>query len=175
MINDTKSETIRRAGPEDAETLSALSAVTFAAAFADLYWPHDLEAFQREAYAVEKSRRELADPAVAVWLAERDGVAIGYALAGPSDLPHPDVTPDCGELKRIYILPKAQGSGLGSRLMDEAMAWLLRDGPRRLWIGVWSGNRGARRLYERMGFTKVGEYYFSVGEARDREFIMRRD
>ena len=85
------------------------------------------------------------------------------------------MTPECGELKRIYVLPEAQGSGLGSRLMDEAMAWLLRDGPRRLWIGVWSGNRGARRLYERMGFTKVGEYYFSVGQARDREFILRRD
>ena len=94
MINDTKSETIRRAGPDDAETLSAISASTFAGAFADLYWPHDLEAFQREAYAVEKSRRELTDPGIAVWLAERDGVAIGYALAGRSDLPHPDVTPE---------------------------------------------------------------------------------
>ena len=63
---------------------------------------------------------------------------------------------------------------VGSRLMAEALRWLERDGSRRIWIGVWSGNRGARRLYERMGFAKVGEYYFKVGEAMDREFILRR-
>jgi len=58
--------------------------------------------------------------------------------------------------------------------MSQALAWLERDGPRRIWIGVWSGNRGARRLYEQLGFAKVGEYYFKVGEAMDREFILRR-
>jgi GNAT superfamily N-acetyltransferase len=175
MIKEAPIDTIRRAGPGDAETLSSLSAATFTAAFGHMYWPRDLEAFVSRAYGVEACRRDLADPATAVWLAERDGVAVGYALAGRCDLPHPDVTAACGELKRIYLTPAAQGGGLGSRLLDEAFAWLLRDGPRRLWIGVWSGNRGARRLYERMGFAKVGEYYFKVGEALDREFILRRD
>ena len=167
-------ETIRRAAPADAETLARLSRETFAAAFADLYWPEDFEAFTRTAYGLEKTRRELADPNIAVWLAERDGVAIGYALAGPCDLPHSDVTPRCGELKRIYLTSDAQGGGVGSRLMAEAFQWLERGEPRPIWIGVWSGNRGARRLYERLGFTKVGEYYFKVGEAMDREFILRR-
>ena len=167
-------ETIRRAGPADAETLVELSRTTFADAFGDIYWPEDIQAFSRTAYGLEKTRRELADPRIAVWLAERDGVAIGYALAGPCDLPHSDVTPACGELKRIYLTAAALGGGVGSRLMAEALQWLERDGSRRIWIGVWSGNRGARRLYERMGFTKVGEYYFKVGEAMDREFILRR-
>ena len=67
-----------------------------------------------------------------------------------------------------------QGGGTGSRLIGGALGWLERDGPRRLWIGVWSGNLGARRLYARLGFEKVGEYYFKVGEALDREFILRR-
>ncbi len=109
-----------------------------------------------------------------MWLAEREGAPIGYALAGPCDLPHSEVTAACGELKRIYLTPAAQGAGLGSRLMTQALDWLERDGPRRIWIGVWSGNRAARRLYERLGFAKVGEYYFKVGEAMDREFILRR-
>jgi len=63
---------------------------------------------------------------------------------------------------------------LGGRLMETALAWLERDGPRRLWIGVWSGNLGAQRLYERAGFRKVGEYGFRVGGSTDHEFILSR-
>jgi ribosomal protein S18 acetylase RimI-like enzyme len=167
-------DVIRRVGPADAETLADLARTTFRAAFADLYWPADLEAYEQTAYGLEKTRRELADPKNGVWLAERDGAAIGYIQVGPCDLPHSEVTADCAELKRIYLAADAQGGGLGSRLMAEAFAWLERDGPRRIWLGVWSGNRAARRLYERLGFAKVGEYYFKVGEALDREFILRR-
>ena len=165
---------IRRALPADAPAVAAIGRATFAGAFGHLYWPSDLEAFLNDAHGLERTARDLADPACAVWLAEAGGAAVGYALAGPCDLPHPEVTPACGELKRIYVAPNAQGGGLGSRLMGEALTWLERHGPRRLWIGVFSGNLGARRLYERLGFEKVGEYYFQVGEARDREFIMRR-
>ena len=41
---------IRRAAVGDAETLSALSAETFSAAFAHLYPPADLAAFLAESY-----------------------------------------------------------------------------------------------------------------------------
>ncbi|MDQ2860201.1 MAG: GNAT family N-acetyltransferase [Pseudomonadota bacterium] len=165
---------IRRALAADAPAVAAIGRATFAGAFGHLYWPADLEAFLQEAHGLERIVRDLADPECAIWLAEADGEVVGYALAGPCDLPHPEVSPACGELKRIYVSRSAQGGGLGSRLMSEALAWLERDGPRRLWIGAWSGNEGARRLYERLGFEKVGEYYFQVGAARDREFILRR-
>ncbi len=165
---------IRRAFAADAPALAAIGRATFAGAFGHLYWPEDLEAFLAAAYDVERTRRELEDPRCAVWLAESGAEVVGYAVAGPCDLPHPEVTAACGELKRVYVTQGVQGGGTGSRLVGEALAWLERIGPRRLWIGVWSGNEGARRLYERLGFEKVGEYYFQVGEARDREFIMRR-
>jgi GNAT superfamily N-acetyltransferase len=165
---------IRRALPDDAETLSRIGAETFVETFGHLYPPEDLAAFLDAAYGLEKTRRDLADPAKAAWLVEADGAVVGHALAGPCDLPHDEVTPDCGELKRLYVLKRLQGDGTGSRLLAETLAWLERDGPRRLWIGVWSENLGAQRLYGRMGFEKVGEYEFLVGETRDREFILRR-
>jgi ribosomal protein S18 acetylase RimI-like enzyme len=54
------------------------------------------------------------------------------------------------------------------------MAWLERDGPRDLWIGVWSENVGAQRFYGRHGFVRVGDYGFQVGSVTDHEFILRR-
>lgn len=166
--------TIRRAVADDAEALSRIAAETFTETFAHLYPPEDLADFLAGAYAVDKMRRDLADPAKALWIVQADGRAVGHALAGPCDLPHPDVTPACGELKRLYLLRAHQGGGLGSQLLAEALDWLQRDGPRPLWIGVWSENYGAQRLYGRMGFEKVGEYEFPVGRVRDREFILRR-
>lgn len=165
---------IRRAGSADAETLAALGVRTFAETFAHLYPPKDLEAFLAEAYGVERTRADLADPRKAFWLVEADGAPVGYALAGPCALPHADVTPACGELKRIYVVKGRQGAGLGRRLFAEVLGWLQAEGPRNVWIGVWSENHGARRFYERHGFRIVGEYDFSVGETIDHEFIMRR-
>lgn len=165
---------IRRAELADAPTLAALGARTFRETFAHLYPPADLEAFLADAYGLERTRADLAHPAKASWLVEAGGVPIGYALAGPCGLPHPDVTAACGELKRIYLLKDHQGGGLGKALFAQVMAWLLRDGPRDVWIGVWSENFGAQRFYERQGFAKVGEYGFEVGETVDLEFILRR-
>jgi len=166
--------TIRRAGPADADTLAALGARTFVETFAHLYDPDDLRLFLAEAYDVARTRADLADPAKASWLVEADGQAIGYASVGPCGLPHPDVTPACGELKRIYFLKDRQGGGLGKALFAEALDWLQSGGPRTIWIGVWSENFGAQRFYERQGFEKVGEYGFAVGKTVDREFILRR-
>jgi diamine N-acetyltransferase len=165
---------IRRAGPADAEALSAIGKATFSETFAHLYPPEDLEAFLAESYGLAKTRADLANPAKAAWLVEEDGEVIGHALAGPCKLPHAEVTPACGELDRLYLLKAHQGGGLGSRLLAEVFAWLEKDGPRDLWIGVWSENFGAQKLYARHGFEKVGTYDFVVGNTRDHEFILRR-
>src|SRR5688572_13099673 len=167
---------IRRAVPADAPTLSVLGACTFVEAFGHLYSPADLQAFLEESHSPQVYAALLANPDYALWLAhDAAGQAIGYALAGPSALPHADVQPGDGELKRLYLLGSAQGTGTGTRMFEQALAWLERDGPRRLWISVWSENHGAQRFYGRYGFEKAGEYEFIVGQQRDHEFIFRRD
>ena len=165
---------IRRAQLSDAAALSDLGARTFTETFAHLYPPQDLSAFLAQAYGLERTRADLSHPGKAQWLVETGGEAVGYALAGPCELPHPDVTTASGELKRFYLLKEWQGGGVGGRLFGEVMAWLERDGPRDLWFGVWSENYGAQRFYARHGFEKVGEYGFQVGSTVDREFILRR-
>lgn len=166
--------TIRRATVEDAATLAELGAATFVETFGHLYAPEDLQAFLDESHAVAAYASALANPDCALWIAEAAGCAIGYAQAGRCGLPHADVRPEDGELKRLYLRSDAQNGGVGRALMDAAMAWLLRDGPRALWLSVWSENPGAQRFYARYGFTFAGEYAFIVGAQHDREFMYRR-
>ncbi|WP_309606734.1 GNAT family N-acetyltransferase [Phenylobacterium sp.] len=166
---------IRRAGVADAAALAAIGAETFLETFGHLYPSADLDRFLPGAYGLERTIADLADPAKAHWLVELDGQAIGYASAGPCALPHPEVTADCGELKRLYFRKAWQGGGMGGQLFAETLTWLQSAGPRRLWIGVWSENHGAQRFYARHGFSKVGEYGFEVGSTIDHEFILRRE
>ena len=166
---------IRRATVEDAAALSSLATATFVETFGHLYEREDLQAFLDDSYAMEKQATILGHPDYAVWLLEADGRPVGHCAAGPCGLPHPDVAPGDGELKRLYVLREAQNGGWGGKLFETALDWLLRDGPRRLWIGVWSENLGAQRFYGRYDFTRVGEYIFPVGAQQDLEFILRRD
>src|SRR5690242_20220304 len=88
---------IRRAMLADAEALVAIGRATFAETFGRLYPPEDLAAFLDEAHSLERAQSDLADPRTAVWLAGAGGEVVGYAVAGPCKLPHPEVTPACGE------------------------------------------------------------------------------
>ena len=185
---------LRRATPEDAEALSVLASTCYIQTFGQLYSSADLDRFIHEAYSPEVLRVELADPARPTWLfflekSEADatvpgstdartaseGKLIGYVTVCHAHLPHPDVKPTDGEVQRLYLLREYQGGGRGSMMLRHAIDYLLADGPRPLWIGVFSENLGAQRLYGRHGFKLVGEYKFMVGDHADREFIMRRD
>ena len=187
---------IRRATPADANALSALASQAFSETFGHLYREDDLSAFLREAYAPDVLRAELADPERATWLLFPDAAPtgphasggpdsadcpegagrapVGYASARPAALPHDAVRPGDGEVQRLYVLSGHQGNGRGSALLAAALRWLEREGPRPVWLGVWSGNPGAQRLYERHGFSRVGEYAFMVGSHADHELIYRR-
>ncbi|MFD0739159.1 GNAT family N-acetyltransferase [Lysobacter koreensis] len=165
---------IRRAGVADAQAVSDIATRTFTQTFGHLYPDEDLQAFVRDSYAVDKQALILGHPDYAVWLLEHDGEVVGHAAAGPCGLPHAQVQPGDGELKRLYVLADVQNGGWGGKLFQAALDWLERDGPRTLWIGVWSQNLGAQRFYARHGFEHVGDYEFPVGRVRDHEFILRR-
>ncbi|VXB15178.1 GNAT family N-acetyltransferase [Brevundimonas sp. G8] len=169
---------IRPARPEDAAALGALGRQTFIDTFVEGFgipYPQtDLNAFLDASFNVEPTLKKLAELGAAWWVAERDGELLAFSNAGPNGLPHPEARPEHMELRRLYVSKTAQGLGLGTTLLTLSLDWMETntDGP--LWIGVWSGNDKAQRLYAAYGFEKAGEYEYPVGAWRDHEFILRR-
>lgn len=165
----------RRAIPADAVALAGLARETFVETFGHLYRPEDLAAFLEKSQSVAAYAPLLEDPRVAVWVAaDEDGRLVGFLNAGPCKLPLPEPAPNAGEIRQLYLRSSVQGGGLGTRMLVTGLEWLAAQGHYPLYVGVWSGNSGAQRLYARFGFEKVGEYDFPVGEHLDREFILRR-
>ena len=169
---------IRPARAEDAAPLAELSRRTFVDTFVDgfgiPYPADDLAAYFETKLTPEALTQALDVRGGAWWVAERDGALLAFANAGPNGLPHPDARASHMELRRLYVDKTAQGLGLGTKLLAIALDWMEAhtDGP--LWIGVWSGNLKAQKLYAAHGFEKAGEYQFPVGSWLDDEFILRR-
>lgn len=80
-----------------------------------------------------------------------DGEVVGVMVAHPSD------APKVGEIGLIYVRPEAQGQGIGRQLVQAGAAYLASMGCTALHIATLVTNAPARRFYEVIGGTVVGE------------------
>jgi GNAT superfamily N-acetyltransferase len=88
---------------------------------------------------------ELASDAGAVLVATDGSDVVGTVVASP----HASV----GELRRLYVDPTRWGLGIGGRLHDAALAHLRTASCTTATLWVLEGNRRARAMYERRGWT----------------------
>ena len=169
---------LRPAIPEDVADLARFAQEmyvdTFVRGFGIAYPEADLDAFLAETCSPEAFAAMAADPAYDVRLLRDAAGVAAYAVAGPPSLPHPDVRPAHGEIKRFYLRPDQQSSGLARAALEELLRDLDPEGRRTLWLSVWEGNVRAQRFYARYGFEKAGTYDYPVGAHIDLDFIYRR-
>lgn len=174
-MNQKITVTVRLASPADAAAVARLGAKTFVKTFGHLYTPQDLSAFLSGSRSEAVYAASLRDPNFCIWLAEMPGAGcVGYVVAGSCKLPVENLEARAGEVRELYVLADYQKHRLGSRLLKAALDWLASHGRAPVYVGVWSENFGAQRLYGRFGFEKAGEYDFPVGEQVDREFILKQ-
>ena len=62
-------------------------------------------------------------------------------------------------MKRLYVLPKARGLGLGRALIDDIVGEAVRIGYSEMRLDTLSSMREALSLYEQVGFTPIEPYY----------------
>jgi diamine N-acetyltransferase len=161
----------RDATEADAAALALLFEQSFTETFGHLYRREDLASFLSK---LDETgwRQDLADPDLAVRIAEADGVPVGFAKVGPLKLPVDPRGPSV-ELRQLYVLKPWQGSGIARQLMDWTFAEARRRAAADLYLTVYVDNHRARRFYEGYGFEYVGPYKFMVGNQADEDHIMR--
>ncbi|MEP6590079.1 MAG: ribosomal protein S18-alanine N-acetyltransferase [Gemmatimonadota bacterium] len=130
---------------------------------------------------VELELRSFSDPWTAAQLREAlrwtgaialvaegaDGVVGGYLLGR--------VVVDEAEILSIATDPRLRRTGLGRRLLREAMAIMLERGAHAAWLEVRVGNVAARAMYQCEGFVAAGlrKGYYRCPE--EDAIVLRRD
>lgn len=162
---------LRECGPECAETLALVGPAAFLEAFAGVLEGEDILAHCRNTHSLARYTAWLSQPETRACLAEVKGAPVGYALLCAPDLPMP-TTPDDLELKRIYLLHRFQGTGIGAALMRWSIDTAQAMGKQRLLLGVHDGNRQAIAFYRRHGFGQVGTRKYQVGKTICSDLIL---
>lgn len=163
---------LRRASPEDAPAVALVAGASFLSTFAGVLDGADIVAHVTANSSAAKFAAWSASPDSIVTVAEHPdgGAPVGYTLLTGPDFPVATENGDI-ELRRIYTLPLAQGTGLGTALMKRAIEDARAMGLKRLLLGVLGTNRRARAFYERHGFCIVGRRQYRVGSALCDDFI----
>jgi ribosomal protein S18 acetylase RimI-like enzyme len=60
---------------------------------------------------------------------------------------------DCGHVADVIVAPEARGLGVGRALMAAGERWAREHGFEMMTLHVFVENRGARALYEELGFA----------------------
>lgn len=166
---------LRPATPADISALARLGHDSFVAKFGALYRPEDLAVFLAQTYAEEFIAAEMGNPDRLYQLAEQDGALLAYCKLGLTcSWPKVARGSHVIELKQLYAAPGATGMGIGTKLMDWALAEARARGADEIQLSVFSGNLDGHRFYARHGFAKVGDTTFRVGEQLDAEFLYAR-
>lgn len=132
---------LRRAGPEDLDTVAALEAACFGDADG---------AFNR------RQLKALLRNPNAFWLISPDGRAMTCWLKASNGRAR------WARLYSLAVHPDARGRGLGKQLLDAGLAWMRKERLATCRAEVKADNRTARRLYAACGFRESGllrDYY----------------
>jgi len=168
--------TIRPCRSDDAAALAAVAQASFLETYAGIVDGRDILEHCRATHAPGSYERLLATPEVALFLAEVEPGAspVGYAMLSPPDLP---VAPRQGdiELKRIYVLHRFHGAGVGPALLHAVIGAARAAGGGRLLLGAYGGNDRAIAFYRRNGFAQVGVRQFRVGDNLYDDVVLARE
>jgi GNAT superfamily N-acetyltransferase len=163
---------LRPCGPGSEGKLALVGAASFLETFAGFLPGEDILAHCRNQHSAAKNAAMLADVETHACLAEVKDAPVGYAVVRPPDLPV-QLAPDDFELKRIYLLHRFQGSGIGAALMEWSVEKARSLGKRRLLLGVNAENK-AIEFYRRQGFEDAGTRRFQVGNTLCDDLILAK-
>lgn len=179
MSTSDPATVVRPASEGDVPTLAAVAAATFELACPPSMTRERVEAFVTEVLSPERFAEYVADPSRHLLLAEREGGALGYAMLVAGEPLDDDVRGAIRhrptvELSKIYVLPRAHGTGAAELLMHQALEWARERGAAGVWLGVNQQNQRAQRFYAKNGFERVGTKRFLVGGVLEDDFVMEQ-
>ncbi|WP_431710473.1 GNAT family N-acetyltransferase [Glutamicibacter uratoxydans] len=171
---------IRNATVEDACALATLASQTFHLACPLGTTTDDIQFFLEQHLSKAKFVEYALDNDYMVKVYDNATEILGYTLLVYQQ-PETDVVRETlqaarpVQLSKCYVHPNHHGSGIAGELLQASLEWGLKRGSDLMWLAVNQRNERAQRFYKKWGFSIVGEKFFQIGQATEKDYILTRD
>jgi diamine N-acetyltransferase len=165
---------VRVAKVTDAAELSRIAAITFPLACAKGTPQGDISSYIASELTIARFEEHIACPTKSILVALVNSRVCGYLMLCQEEAPADLEAQRPLELRRVYVLPEQQGSGVADDLIVRALEEAASGGHDSLWLSVSGDNQRALGLYQRHGFVVVGTCYFPLGNVVYEGFLMSR-
>jgi ribosomal protein S18 acetylase RimI-like enzyme len=147
--------TVRRAERDDLQVLGRLGASLMRA-----HHGYDPQRFMApgthpEAGYARFLGSQLDRPDVAIFVAEDQEEVVGYVYAGIEPISWKELRDECGYVHDLVVDDTHRRRGLGTALMQAALAWMTERGLPRVVLWTAQPNETAQRLFDRLGFRRT--------------------
>ena len=158
------SVTITRADVSHAAIIATIGKKSFRKAFEHLFnSKEELLEYLEDTYCPVKLARSLRDEGNVYLLALVDGEPAGFVKIKKYSLNEHIESVAQMELQKIYVLQEYHSKGIGTALLNETRNIAREIYPDYIWLDTHISNEKAIRFYEKNGFKKVGNYFFTIG------------
>jgi len=149
--------TIRPATSCDFTTIQQIAHTTWPVTFGGILSPAQIQYMLERMYSIASLQEQTQQQGHVFLLAEREDTGLGYVsyeigYKGPSIV----------KIHKLYVLPLAQGAGVGKQLIDRVAALAWEQDCDRLRLDVNRDNP-AVGFYQRLGFTILGNQDTPIG------------
>lgn len=152
---------------DDLHAIQRISRQTFSDTFDEYNTAENMNEFLDNAYSDEQLLQELNDVNSQFYIVKIDGDIAGYTKINFKDNEF--------ELERIYVLQAYQKSGLGKLLLDHAISSAKLLHCDHIILGVWEHNENALAFYQKMGFKRIGQHVFKLGQDDQTDYIYQKN
>ncbi|MFC4353766.1 GNAT family N-acetyltransferase [Chryseomicrobium palamuruense] len=164
--------TIRKCTVEDSKLIQQLGRQTYFETFEAYNTEANMRDYLDAAFAEGKIQSELEHPQSEFYVAESEGVPAAYLKINQYDAQTEPMEDTDLEIERIYVLQAFQKHGLGKQLYLKALERAEVHEKGRIWLGVWENNHNALAFYQKMGFKRIGQHSFFMGDDEQIDYIM---
>lgn len=168
---------IRVATVDDATSIRHIGITVFAATFGHSMPAEDLDEYLGDAYSLQSVHNDITDPSKTVCVAcDTRNRVVGFATLTEGTIEDCiRSAPSPIELQRLYVDGAAHGRGVGGALVRHMEQVAMDRGFKTCWLGVWEENFVAQKVYEKLGYRKVGHHDFVMGKEVQTDWILAKE
>ncbi|KAL2063527.1 hypothetical protein VTL71DRAFT_5332 [Oculimacula yallundae] len=167
---------LRAAKPGDSEAIASLGSRVFASSFGYSLSSKDLEDYLQSAYSNTAITSDISNPSIDTIVAiDAHDHVVGFSqLTRGTTEPCLAGIEKTVELQRLYVSEDCHGAGIGKKLVNCVEEMARKQGFETMWLGVWEDNLKAQKVYEKLGYVKIGHHDFKMGDCVQTDWILSK-